>query len=71
VSVFTQAGYIVYQNIFSWLLLWRGGVMMVQGLPVYSLADYHVATLILPAGLCVALLVVSGLKETYCRHVQT
>jgi MFS family permease len=70
VSILTQGGYIVYQNLFSALLLWRADTQMVDGLPVYSLIDYQTAALILPLGLVLALMVVFSLKETYCRSTQ-
>lgn len=68
VSILTQAGYIFYQNVFSALLLWHGGMHMEKGAPVYSLADYQAASLIFPVGLILAFLVLFGLKETYCRR---
>lgn len=68
VSILTQGGYIVYQNLYSMLLLWHGEMHMVDGIPVYSLADYQTAALLLPIGLFLALIVVFKIKETYCRH---
>lgn len=70
VSILTQGGYIVYQNLFSALLLWHGGVKMVDGLPVYSFGDYQTAAAILPLGLSMALLIIFKLKETYCHQSQ-
>jgi len=69
VSILTQGGYIVYQNLFSMLLTWQGSAQMVGGVPVYSLAGYQTAAMILPLGLSLALFVIFGLKETHCRHV--
>ncbi len=69
VSILTQGGYIVYQNLFSGLLTWHSGSKMIDGVPVYSLADFQTAAIILPLGLCLALVSVLGLKETHCRHV--
>ena len=68
VSILTQAGYIVYQNIFSALLLWHGDVHVVDGVPIYSLGDYQLAAMSLPIGLALALWVILKLKETYCRQ---
>jgi MFS family permease len=65
VSILTQGGYMVYQNLFSSILVRCGGVEMVQGTPVYPLASYQMAALILPAAFLVSLLVVFGLKETF------
>ena len=70
VSILTQGGYIVYQNLFSTLLQWHGGMHMVDGLPVYSLGDYQTAALTLPLGLIIALFVILKLKETHCRQIQ-
>jgi MFS family permease len=69
ISILTQGGYIVYQNLFSTLLLSHGDMQMVNGLPVYSLADYQTAAMILPLGLSLALFIIFKLKETYCRQV--
>jgi len=70
VSILTQGGYIIYQNLFSRLLLWHGEMHMTDGVPVYSLADYQTAAVILPVGFCLALLAVSNLKETHCRQTE-
>ena len=71
VSILTQGGYIVYQNLYSWLLLWHGEVRIQNGLPVYSLGDYQTAAMILPLGLCLAFFIILRLKETHCRQTQT
>ena len=68
VSILTQGGYIVYQNLFSGLLLSHGEAHMINGVPVYSLGDYQTAAIILPLGLCLAFFVILRLKETYCRQ---
>ncbi len=70
VSIMTQGGYIVYQSLFGGLLLWHGEMHMVDGVPVYSLADYQTAAMILPLGLGLALFVVMKLKETHCCQSQ-
>ena len=70
VSILTQGGYIVYQNLFSMLLLWNGGMQMTDGVPIYSLGDYQTAAIIFPLGLVLALWVVMKLKETHCRQIQ-
>lgn len=69
ISILTQGGYIVYQNLFSTILLSHGDMQMVNEVPVYSLADYQTAAMILPLGLCLALFIIFKLKETYCRQV--
>jgi hypothetical protein len=70
VSILTQGGYIFYQSLYTKLLLWHGQMQMVGGVPVYSLEDYQTGAIILPLGLCVALIAVMKLKETYCHQVQ-
>lgn len=68
VSILTQGGYIVYQNLFSRLLLWHGEMRMNAGVPVYSLGDYQTAAIIFPLGLVLAFLVLNKLQETYCQQ---
>lgn len=68
ISILTQGGYIIYQNLFSRLLMSHGGMNMIDGIPVYSLGDYQYAAMILPIGLTIALLVLLGLKETHGRQ---
>ena len=68
VSILTQSGYVLYQNIFSSLMLHHGEMQMVNGVPVYSLNDYQYAAVILPLGLISALLILWGLRETHCRR---
>lgn len=69
VSVCTQAGYVVYQNLFSHLLVWHGQVESGVNATAYALSDYQFAAAMLPLGLVLALLLLTRLKETYCRHV--
>jgi MFS family permease len=69
ISILTQGGYFIYQNLFSTLLMGHGGMQMIGDVPVYSLGDYQFAALILPIGLVLAFLALKGLKETHCRHV--
>lgn len=68
ISILTQGGYVIYQNLFSYLLIQHGEVQIRHGVPVYSLSDYQYAAIIFPLGLILALLVLFGLKETHCRH---
>ncbi len=70
VSIFTQGGYIVYQNVFSAVLSRSGGMQMIDNVPVYSLQAYQHAAILFPLGLCVALLLLFRLKETYCKRSQ-
>ncbi|MFC3908096.1 MFS transporter [Legionella dresdenensis] len=68
ISLLTQGGYVVYQNLFTALLTSHGDMQIVDGVPVYSLADYQYAAMILLIGLVLALLSLIGLKETHGRH---
>jgi len=70
VSILTQGGYILYQNLFSKLLMWHGEMQMNNGVPVYSLGDYQIAAIIFPLGLVIALWAAMKLKETHCHQVQ-
>ncbi|PWY55200.1 MFS transporter [Legionella qingyii] len=70
ISILTQGGYIVYQNMFSYLLTNYGGMQMVNGTPVYLLDAYQYAAIILPVGLLVAFFMLIGLKETRCQHIE-
>lgn len=68
ISILTQGGYIVYQNIFGKMLQGYGSVQLIHDMPVYSLEAYQYAALIIPLGLLVAALVLFGLKETHCKQ---
>ncbi|MBA2657681.1 MAG: MFS transporter [Tatlockia sp.] len=70
VSILTQGGYILYQNLFSFLLTKHGEMRIINEVPTYSLGDYQFAALIFPVGLIIAFLVLFGLKETHCRHTE-
>ncbi len=67
ISVLTQGGYVVYQNIFSYILTHVQQPMMQHGVPVYSLQSYQFAALILPLGLALAYFLVLNLKEQHNR----
>ena len=70
VSILTQGGYIVYQNIFSFLLSSHAALQGKVGASGYALADYQAAAVILPLGLCLALGLMVKLHETHCRPIQ-
>jgi MFS family permease len=70
ISILTQGGYIIYQNLFSHLLIWHGGVTFVNDAPVYSFGDYQTAALMIPIGLIVAWVAIGKLKETHCQQIQ-
>lgn len=68
ISILTQGGYIVYQNIYSFLLIRYPGMKLINGTPVYLLDAYQQAAVILPLGLLIALGILFGLKETHCQQ---
>ena len=67
VSILTQGGYVIYQNLFSNILSQQEGMQLMSGVPIYSLNAYQSAAVILPIGLVLAFCALFGLKETYCR----
>lgn len=70
ISILTQGGYFIYQNVFSMLLVQHGGMQIIGGVPTYSLGDYQYAAMILPLGLIIALWALLGLRETHCRRTE-
>lgn len=70
ISILTQGGYVLYQNIFGKMLEGYGSVQLVNNIPTYSLEAYQYAALIIPAGLLLAALVLLGLKETFCKRTE-
>ncbi|CEG58498.1 MFS transporter [Legionella fallonii] len=70
ISILTQGGFLVYQNLFSSLLTNYGGMHLINGVPVYQLEAYQYAATILPIGLLIAFLMLWGLRETRCRQVE-
>lgn len=70
VSILTQGGYVLYQNLFSKILLEHGGMSMIDGVPTYSYADYQSAALIIPVAIALAWYIIVKLKETHCRQTQ-
>lgn len=70
ISIVTQGGYFVYQNVFSNILTHYGTANVIAGISIYSLNAYQHAAIVLPMGLFIAFLMVLGLKETYCHQVE-
>jgi MFS family permease len=67
VSICTQGGYVVFQNLFSHILLWHGQNHAQVPAMAYALADYQVAAIMLPIGLVIAWFLLLRLRETYCH----
>ena len=70
VSIITQGGYLIYQNLFSVLLTHQGSMHYIHDVPVYSLEAYQHAALILPLGLLIAVFMLLKLRETHCHRVE-
>jgi MFS family permease len=68
ISILTQGGYIVYQNIFSKMLTWSGDMQMVNNIPVYSIDAYQHAAILFPIGIGLALFLIMHLRETHCKR---
>lgn len=71
VSILIQGGYTIYQNLFSAILVSSGKMTLVEGTPVYSIAAYQKAALILPAAFLISFLLVFFLKETFAKPQST
>lgn len=69
ISILTQGGYVVYQNLFSHVLQGFGDMRVINNVPIYSLSAYQSAAVLFPLGLCFAFLLIFSLKETYCKRV--
>lgn len=65
ISILTQGGYVVYQNIFTMLLTGYGSAPEVNGVPVYALGAYTHAAIIMPVGLLLAMLLIKTVKTTH------
>lgn len=70
ISIATQGGYIVYQNLFSYLLTRYNEMHLISGTSVYQLGAYQYAAIILPLGLFIAFLMLLSLKETRCQQIE-
>lgn len=70
VSIFTQGGTAFYQPLFGYLLqtAWHG--QYINNVPFYSIAAYHRALLMLPAGFAIAIVAAFFVKETYGKRQQ-
>lgn len=71
ISILTQGGFILYQNLFSSILVLYGNeAVTANGTPIYSLAGYQSANVIIIAGILFAGLTTYAIKETYCRALE-
>lgn len=65
ISILTQGGYVLYQNLFTLLLTGYGTAPEVDGVPLYTLDAYTYAAIILPVGLVLAMLLIKSLKTMH------
>jgi MFS family permease len=65
ISILTQGGYVIYQNLFSYVLTHFGSeAAWKNGEELYSLASYQTAAIIFPLGLALAYFLVRTLKDS-------
>lgn len=55
------------QPLFGWLMDLKWDHTMVNGMPIYSASNYHLAMLIMPIAFAMALIMALLAKETYCK----
>lgn len=67
ISILTQGGYVVYQNIFTLLLTSYGSAPEINGVPVYTQNAYTFAAIILPIGLLLAMFLIRTVKTKHGR----
>ena len=68
ISIFTQGGFVLYQNLYSNILILYGNeAILNDGTPIYSVFGYQAANIIIIAGLLFAGLVTYGIKESFGR----
>lgn len=67
-SMLIMLGGALFQDFSGWLLNlhWNGAI--VNGKPIYSVADYHFAMIVIPISFLVALLAALLIRETNCRQ---
>ncbi len=68
VSILTMGGYIVYQNLFTFLLHTHWDKTMSGGIPIYTPDNYHFALGLIPIGFIIAFIALTKINETYCKR---
>jgi MFS family permease len=69
VSFTTLAGGAVFQPLFGYVMDKMGDVKIVHNIHIYSPRDYHMAMMIMPVAMMVALLVTFFIRETHCKPI--
>lgn len=67
ISICAIGGGVVFQPIFGRLLDSHSAHTFVNGMPIYSAANYHMALWILPIGFIAAFLIALCIRETYAK----
>lgn len=69
VSFSCVAGGAIFQPITGWLMdiHWDGA--MLNGIPVYTAADYNFGFIVLPIGYILSLVIAFLIKETFCKSI--
>ena len=68
VSILTMSGYVFYQNIFTYLLQSHWDKVILDGIPLYTKANYQLALSMIPIGFIIAFMMVLLLRETHCKR---
>ena len=63
ISVLTQGGYVIYQNLFSYILTHVERPVYEDGVAQYTLHSYQMAAIILPLGLAIAYFLVRQMHD--------
>ncbi|MEN9916590.1 MAG: transporter superfamily [Pseudomonadota bacterium] len=66
-SILIMGGGAVFQPLFGWLIDLHWDQTLLQGVPYYSVSNYHYGMAILPIAFLVSLIVACCLRETYCQ----
>lgn len=66
-SILIMGGGAVFQPLFGWLIDLHWNHTFLQGVPYYSISNYHYGMAILPIAFMVSLLAACCLRETYCQ----
>ncbi len=66
-SILIMGGGAVFQPLFGWLIDLHWDHTFLQGVPHYSISNFHYGMAILPLAFMVSLLAACCLRETYCQ----
>jgi len=66
-SILIMGGGAVFQPLFGWLIDLHWDQTVLQGVPYYSISNYHYGMAIFPIAFIVSLFAACCLRETYCQ----